>query len=357
MRKELGSGLKATSKVTERSNNLPSLAYQLRLSSNLPVGLLDMTGEKAPDVDIYKEPPEHLLEILKAHIPHSLPLLRRLRFMRFAGGSTAHTHILFASEPPSYYAAEAPFTAAYLDFSRGPETEVWLYSSLERAATDPSAFHPDALQDGEETAVRALRTVKRLRDEYSEERREVPTVFAGTLSEALRRVLVGNRGFVVPYCEPYDKWVFQVDKLPVPDVPNASALADGMRWESVRRADIPFMLSRSKIPRKERTVTLLPSMALYREDGTPVAWCFLGPDSSLTSLHCEEEYRGRGFAKAVAAKLLREHLADYGDDGYCWADVAPDNLSSQGVCKSLGGKIASAVSWSRIDLDRSFPDQ
>lgn len=90
---------------------------------------------------------------------------------------------------------------------------------------------------------------------------------------------------------------------------------------------------------------MLPSMAIYRQDGRPIAWALLGPDSSLSNLHCEEEWRGRGFAKAVAVKLFRERLKEFDDDGYCWANVAPDNPGSQRVCKSLGGKVAWSVSW------------
>lgn len=64
-------------------------------------------------------------------------------------------------------------------------------------------------------------------------------------------------------------------------------------------------------------------------------------------MHCEGPYRGRGFAKAVVAKLLRHRLRDYGGDDstLCCADVASDNLGSQGVCRSLGGTIGWTVSW------------
>lgn len=86
-------------------------------------------------------------------------------------------------------------------------------------------------------------------------------------------------------------------------------------------------------------------MAVYQSDGTPIAWVILGPDSSLSNLHCEEEWRGKGFAKAAAVKILRERLKEYDDDEHCWADVAPDNPKSQRVCKSLGGKVAWSVSW------------
>ncbi|RYP42834.1 hypothetical protein DL768_010203 [Monosporascus sp. mg162] len=318
------------------------------------------------DVTRYKDPPASLFALLRRHVPHSLPLLRRLQFTRFPGGITEHARILWASdvEPADDLPDSAHFTAGYLDFSRGPETELWLYSSLERdqspaAEDDPTTAHAD--HPAASQAEAALREVKRLRDEYyrcggggGEERengggRPQPTVLIGTLNERLRRALAG-RGAAFPYVGAYDKWLFRAGALPE----DVRALPEGMRWDTVCRRDIPLVLSRSPITRRERTVVLLRSRAIKLEDGTPVAWALLGPDSSLSSLHCEPEYRGRGLAKAVAVKLMRDHLKDYGDEGYGWADVAPDNPSSQGVCKSLGGQIAWTVSWA--DLDRSFPD-
>ncbi|KAJ3563387.1 hypothetical protein NPX13_g8216 [Xylaria arbuscula] len=137
----------------------------------------------------------------------------------------------------------------------------------------------------------------------------------------------------------YDKWIFEIGKLPAVKLAGdgpGDGDGDGRR----------------------RTMKLLPSTALYLDDGTPVAWAFLGPDSSLSSLHCEEPYRGRGIAKAVAIKVLRNHLGDYKDDAYYgWADVAPDNVQSQGVCKSLNGTPRWQISWSRLNLDQSFPEE
>ncbi|KAI1134534.1 hypothetical protein F5Y05DRAFT_422160 [Hypoxylon sp. FL0543] len=330
------------------------------------------------DVAIYTQPPEALETLLRAHhLPHALPLLRRLRFTRFPGGITAHTRILFAGAPgtdgPGDATPRTPFAAAYLDFSRGPETEIWLYSSLERrpdalaaAASRSSPSEAEKEGEGDEKeeeeeeeeeeaarcARRVLAEVKRQRDAYSPERAALSTILAGTLSETLRLALL-NQGVVFAQVDAFDKWMFRLDDLP--DVP--SPLAPGMRWRAFRREDIPLMLSRTNIKRTERTIVLLRSMAVYRDDGTtPVAWALLGPDSSLSGLHCEEEYRGKGFAKAVAVKILRDHLKDYDDDGRCWADVAPDNPKSQAVCRSLGGKVAWAASWSRIDLDKSFRD-
>jgi hypothetical protein len=51
----------------------------------------------------------------------------------------------------------------------------------------------------------------------------------------------------------------------------------------------------------------------------------------------KEEYRGRGFAKAVTIRLFSEETDQFAHDGLYHADVAVENLQSQGVCRSLKG--------------------
>ncbi|KAI1132098.1 hypothetical protein F5Y10DRAFT_17175 [Nemania abortiva] len=341
----------------------------------------------APDVAVYTTPPEALVEVLKSHLLHSLPLIRRLRFTRFPGGITEHTRILWSSRVSleNYLAAikgidgddglqrsrEAivPFAAGYLDFSRGPETELWIYSSMEhrvgeegRGEVEGSTGEAHA-QEEVACAVALLREVKRQQDLYfvpgspQAVARESPAILVGNLNEVLRERLVEVNMAIVS-TGLYDKWIFKADELPDVALPDAPG-GDGRRWvwDRVRREDIPLTISRTQIPRKERTMKLLPSTALYLDDGTSVAWAFLGPDSSLSSLHCEEPYRGRGIAKAVAVRVLRDHLKDYGDDAYGWADVAPENTQSQGVCRSLNGHPKWQISWSLLNLDESFPDE
>ncbi|KAI1498258.1 hypothetical protein F5X99DRAFT_336148 [Biscogniauxia marginata] len=365
----------------------------------------------SPDVriQVYTSPPAYLSGLLAAQLPRSLPLLRRLQFTRFPGGITPHARVLVAtsstpsslsSPPPSHSSSSSPppssapvvsedhFAAAYVDLSRGPETQVWLYSSLEhyhhqqRCSTgekneeeeeeeEGKEGEEEAERDAESTAqiLALLREVKRLRDttegevgnnDDDDDDDGNDTVLVGTLSSLLRDRL-RTSGVVFPFAdreEVYDKWLFRERDLPdaAAAVVNEERLKGrgggvGWRWDKVRREDIAFMLSRTHIPRRERTIKLLPSTAIYLDDGTPIAWGFLGPDSSLSSLHCEEPYRGRGLAKAVAVKLLRDHLKDYGDEGIGWADVSPNNPASQRVCKSLGGKVGWQIFWSRIDLN------
>ncbi|KAI1805991.1 hypothetical protein F4811DRAFT_560816 [Daldinia bambusicola] len=352
-----------------------------------------MPANAPVSVTVYTQPPEDLITLLRTHHrPYALPLLRRLGFTRFPGGITEHTRILFASAPglsPRDHQKDTPFAAAYLDLSRGPETEIWLYTSVEAlgAGTNPDPSHQiptptltttttttrsreEHVSAAAECAYQLLREVKALREAFyapgtahaAVQRQEgldlrPARVLAGTVSEATR-VALTNRGVVFGYVAVYDKWMFRLGALPeVTSRFVKEGEKQGMEWGPVRREDIPLMLSRTSIQRKERTVVLLPSMAVYKSDGTPIAWVLLGPDSSLSNLHCEEEWRGKGFAKAAAVKILRERLKEFDDDEHCWADVAPDNPKSQRVCKSLGGKIAWSVSWSGIDLDASFPDR
>jgi hypothetical protein len=55
------------------------------------------------------------------------------------------------------------------------------------------------------------------------------------------------------------------------------------------------------------------------------------------SHHPQEEYRGRGIAKAIVLKLFHDKTSDFDPEKLHHADVVTRNLQSQGVCKSLGG--------------------
>lgn len=119
------------------------------------------------------------------------------------------------------------------------------------------------------------------------------------------------------------------------------------------------------IPRQDSTLAQLPSLALYpKGKPDPISWAFLGPDSALATLHVEPEYRGRGLAKLLSAKLFAERMNVFwnkevvdGDeerrlDRWAHADVAIDNGPSNAVCKGLSGQATWNVYWVRVDLAR-----
>lgn len=47
---------------------------------------------------------------------------------------------------------------------------------------------------------------------------------------------------------------------------------------------------------------------------------------------------------------MRDHIRDYGDDGWGAADVFVANVRSQGVCRSIGGRVGWLLSWAVVDL-------
>ncbi|SPQ18225.1 ce529d9d-79b8-4ec7-bf6d-5b2dd05072ad [Thermothielavioides terrestris] len=367
-------------------------------------------------------PPPHLLARLQSHLPYSLPVLRRLQFARnFPGGSTRHTHILYAAPRTACgeeeeaeaeeeelstqrvdgnssvsrdatgkragqaqaQAREAPFAAAYVDLSRGPETQVWLYCSALEDGDDGSggssgrqrglAVETEEQGEGIELVLALLRRVRGIAladadadadadaeakapghgnngvvskgeveemggEEGTGRRGTMTKVLVGSLHETVRQGLLA-RGVAMEkspsipaeleweYC---GKWLFRVEDLPAA---SAEVLPQGMRWDRVRKEDVALVLERTSIKRREL------------KDGTPVAWAFMGLDGTIITLHVEEAYRRMGLAKALGCRLMREYLHEYGNDGWGAADVFVENSGSQAFCRSIGGKLSWTLSW------------
>ncbi|KAH8815067.1 hypothetical protein F5884DRAFT_851569 [Xylogone sp. PMI_703] len=290
---------------------------------------VNTSHEASPDV----------LSLLSQQLPFSLPVLRRLEFMAFSGGKTNDSHVLSCSvkEPGDLH---EEFTVAYLDFSRGPETEMWLYSSIERGDMSVARW-----EQGEALIAALLHSIQEIEKRHGLSRETPGIVLVGSLHERIVNILE-SQGRVATKTVPHFKFIFKVEELPaMPPLPD-----EDLVWAQIKKEDIPLVLSRTSIPRREKTMILLPSAAVLSRNGSPIAWGFLGPDGSLVSLYCEEEYRGKGLAKAVAQKLFRERVKDFGADNFCHADVAKDNIQSQGVCKSLNGSATWTIYWVWIDI-------
>lgn len=224
-------------------------------------------------------PPPTLLTLINSHLPYSLSVLRRLQFSsRVAGGSSDSAHII------SVHGSETDhFAAAYFDPSRGPETECWVYSTLEDsvpANSDPTSSEalPAALpyQERDVCVQQLLLLLRRLRSieaAYStdclenglsaEVYREPGSVRIGTLHETVRQLLisagVGIRATsVVPKgqdWEFYGKWLVRVED--VTDATEADrGLEPGMIWDTVRREDAEVIKSRTSIPKREYVISL-----------------------------------------------------------------------------------------------------
>ncbi|OLN83378.1 hypothetical protein CCHL11_03031 [Colletotrichum chlorophyti] len=302
--------------------------------------------------EIYTSVPDALVPLLQSHLPRSLPVLRRLQFTRFKGGMRPTARVIFASDPHSRLAPEQDgpaaeprnFTAAYLDFGSVRETNLFIYSTLE----DGNVSSDEEKETCELLIMAALDAVKKVGKEQPDGRADPGGCLVGTLATVTREVMIRRGAHVKPRATyEYEKWLFRVDEIPEVDV----ALPEGAVWSPANETDCEIVISRTYVPRAVKTLMSFPSLVIRLEDGTPIAWAFLGTDGSLSSLHCEEPYRKRGYAKALAAKLFKRSTGDYGSDGWGSADVAPDNVGSRGMCKSLKGKHVWNCSWNIVQLE------
>jgi hypothetical protein len=323
---------------------------------------------------------------LKSSLPYSINLVYRTQHPN----NTEHAHIL-ATFSPSTAPEDVPkcWAAAYIDRSKRPETELWIFATGEM---------PNHLSSSDIFCSECRRAVLSLLDymaslptppfrsdmQYAldvayQHEKEVPTPgpdgmyppSPGTFMRHLllpKVVLLGaGHHQIVQICRDTDlvrkefpgpnselsKFVFELS-----DLPTTRDLPEGLRWDVMREQDIEIVKSRTDIPRSTTTLLSLKSVGVFEEKSDKaVAWTFLGLDGSLTTLHTEPEYRGKGLAKAVAARIMRQHApglaVDNGGSAWSHADVYVGNAQSISVCRSLGGKALWKHFWVRIDLDKA----
>ncbi|KAK0731722.1 hypothetical protein B0H67DRAFT_84994 [Lasiosphaeris hirsuta] len=208
-------------------------------------------------------PPSALLAALAPHLPHSLPVLRRLQFARnVPGGTTATARVIWARYDDDDAGSGGDFAAAYVDLSRGPETECWLYSTIEDAVVGavPEEVRSEEVLEGEELVLEVLRGVRALEAEVEAGTRVLETgwFMVGSLHEAVRHRLIA-RGVRVKKTENVanelewefcGKWLFRVGEL------EERGLPEGMGWDVATRADVPIIQGRTSMPRKEYVVLM-----------------------------------------------------------------------------------------------------
>jgi hypothetical protein len=332
-------------------------------------------------MEVYEHPSTSptFQQALKSALPYSINLVYRTQH----ANRTEHAHILATFRPGT---ASTPkcWAAAYFDRSMRPETELWIFAAGEM----PNHSESDSFcVDCRKAVLLLLDSMSTLatppmRDDnqpaldlaYQHEK-EYPSPgpdgeyapHPGTYMRHLllpKVVLVGaGHEQIVQICRDkglirrdfpganleLNKFVFKLS-----DLPATKELPKGLQWGQLREQDIETVKARTSIPRSTKTLLSLENVGVFEEGNKPVAWTFLGLDGSLTTLHTEPEQRGKGIAKAVAAKIMRECAPGLAVDdmGNAWshADVYLGNIQSESVCRSLGGKALWKDYWVRIDL-------
>lgn len=345
----------------------------------------------------------------------ALTLYRRLQFGRFLPASHLLTN-LDLSAPNFTLADDEPWCYAFVDRSCRPETEVWFFGSWEvddkNKWTDaptagafpdapedeaieallksliltidslgiPQSLHQDVL-DAKEAELAQQNSIRSsfataaqtngIQTSNPESKHAVPSdlerrtalglnpqnmlwgaIHAATVPHlqrlgVLRGELVANHLFL-----------FDVDAISATE----QQLPEGLRWERLEARHFDLVKTRTSIARQSRTLAVLPNLAIFPAqpaDADPVAWAFIGLDSSLTTLHTEPDYRRKGLAGMLTSKLFREGMDRFWEEDQKemskWAHgvVVEGNEASMGMCRKLGGEERKGmIYWLRIDLDK-----
>jgi hypothetical protein len=233
------------------------------------------------DITIQDTPnaPEATMTLLKAHVPYSLPILRRFQFSRLRPGSiTSTTHFLVAqysaeSLSQSNGSRDTHFAAAWVDLSRSPETEGYIYSTLEDHGHSIDPLAPTLALDQAETrraeslVFALLRHVRRLAAEHPVPRPDYPGPYRfilGSVNEVLRQrllaahVRIEKTANVSPLggWEFIGKWLFRVDEFPGEDKV-MKELPRGMRWDMIKSEDVELVKAKTQIRRQAYVFFLL----------------------------------------------------------------------------------------------------
>ncbi|KZM18530.1 uncharacterized protein EKO05_0002365 [Ascochyta rabiei] len=322
---------------------------------------------------------------LKSTLPCSISLVYRIQHTN----QSEHAHILSTISPLARSIPQC-WAAAYIDRSTRPGTELWLFAPGESPNHSNTAA-PEFCSQCRLAVLSLLDYMSNLPlpplhpDEHAslelakQHERDHPESGPGVVYELgpgtyMRHLLwpgVVTLGAchhaIVQICREagilrsefpgvnavVNKFLFRIE-----DLPAVKELPKELRWGEMREQDLPVVQARTSIPRATRTLMSLESRGVFEKvTDKAVAWTFLGLDGSLTTLHTEPEWRGKGIAKAVAASIIRECAPGLAVDdmGSAWshADVYVGNTQSESVCISLGGKAMWEHYWVRIDLSKA----
>ena len=344
------------------------------------------SGTVSPDEGLVGDIQDFTSCTLRSKLPYSLPLYRRCQFhtKRQAQAPDAEVWCARVSRQSHGNTSQLPWLAAYIDLTKSGQTQIWVYGSWEAdfsTVPDPyqavqSSEHFSVYQRLFDSLFRRLKHhhIPRLANEPPTEWLRLKAegkivsepfstskVLFGTIAECHwpfldHYSLRGLKAATAREDRPYLKYIITSTQQSL----EALTVPEGLHLVPMPEQHLQTMVDRTRIPRTVETLRQLPSLGLFDQDGRPVAWGLIGKDASLSSLHTEPEYRGRGFAELVAKGLMAEQqrfFVEMKDDTdavedivYSHADVSDKNIASNRVMQKLAGKVMWRVAWIELDL-------
>lgn len=296
------------------------------------------------------------LHILHPHLPHSNPIYNRLQ----APHNTPSRHCIFAATfPPEYDTVPEVYTIIFADRSRHAESQIWVFNNL---ITKPS-LHALSLVQQETLKAHLTSLIFFLKEAEVPEAPGwpfSPILRFGCLHEYITAAFVelGKENDAIPYITHWNQWNISISDFSS-NAKQKRVLPEGFSVGRVPEEQLDIVLATSSIKRQASTMLMLPNVGLLNAKEELVAWGYIGIDGSFATLYVLPEYRGKGLASLVAVELLgrlsRGDFADLGyqgESGWAHSDVHDGNRESEGVMKSLSGKVGWKSSYLWFDSDK-----
>ncbi|KAL4820296.1 hypothetical protein BDW67DRAFT_153871 [Aspergillus spinulosporus] len=312
------------------------------------------------------EPPYTLLTYLSSHLPRSGPLFRRIQHQINSPSPSPTARVLasFSEEDQLSDSDPAqPWIIAYADIHRGPDTQVWVFSSLESKPKHTITESEKQIAKSQLLSlftfirtdlvppyldwVSSTQPVHNTEVEETGVKKIPPHPLSSVLLGSVHELVVGlivelageekrlriHRGqnfFYAKYCFPSSS--FEHEDVYTKQLEESGyTFTDSAGRYGITERHIPLVKSRTNIPRSTQALLAMGGVALYHSpspshpqgqgpvkegvqdaEEMPIAWAFLGFDGSLSSLHVEPAHRGKGLAVAVGREVMKRGLRVFG---------------------------------------------
>ncbi|KAJ6784430.1 hypothetical protein PWT90_07067 [Aphanocladium album] len=285
-----------------------------------------------------------------------------------------------------HFQAEHVWTLAFIDRDNYPGTEMWTFSSLELCRTmkasvgfltpgdtqrsaSPIYFSSEVQFVATQQILAILAHAAENRPRLVADRHQL---LMGNVHTTLAALLT-TTGLVCSQSPTYGKYIFPATETTEPARVGGTAhktieLPRGLAWGTILpgdHADILRAHQRMSVAQLQE----LPSVVVRESSGSGhgriAGYAFTGRDGAVSTLYVNPEFRGKGVAKAVVARmrssgaLLPPSLKNLAGmdcveaEPIAMAGIERDNVASIATFQPLGAQWLWDVCWLLVDLKRA----